>query len=144
MCSGREFAQFQFLFIIFCFNIYNIGDFNALPDHESIEYLLGNTKVEGKTGGFKDAWTQAQKKKATQLPENDPSRLGYSFPTWKPEKRIDFFLLNGDIDVKDIYLIGNTTLPANAKEADLIRTVSSDHLGLAALLYPTHLDAPKK
>ena len=70
--------------------------------------------------------------------DEDKEALGYSFPTWAPEKRIDFFMLNGDIDVEDIYLIGNTTLPPPTAGLDLTKLVSSDHLGLAARFYLTN------
>jgi endonuclease/exonuclease/phosphatase family metal-dependent hydrolase len=63
---------------------------------------------------------------------------GLSFPTWKPQKRIDFVLVKREkraeleVEVRDVHLMGNTTLAPEKR--DIHKEVSSDHLGLWALL----------
>lgn len=65
-------------------------------------------------------------------------RAGLSFPTWKPKKRIDFILVKREkraelaVEVRDVQLMGNTTLAPEKR--DLHKEVSSDHLGVWALL----------
>lgn len=60
---------------------------------------------------------------------------GLSFPTWKPQKRIDFILVKRArhaVGVLDVRLMGNATLAPEKR--DLHKEVSSDHLGVWALL----------
>jgi endonuclease/exonuclease/phosphatase family metal-dependent hydrolase len=60
---------------------------------------------------------------------------GLSFPSWKPQKRIDFILVKRaaeTVKVLDVRLLGNSTLAPEKR--DLHKEVSSDHLGLWALL----------
>jgi endonuclease/exonuclease/phosphatase family metal-dependent hydrolase len=35
-----------------------VGDFNDNPEGEAIQFLIGNHKLNGTTGDFKDAWKE--------------------------------------------------------------------------------------
>jgi endonuclease/exonuclease/phosphatase family metal-dependent hydrolase len=110
-----------------------VGDMNAEPASSSIELFL---KPSANRPSFIDSWL------ALHPDANDPNApkeaRGLSFPAWEPQKRIDFILVKQEqraewsVEVRDVHLMGNTTLAPEKR--DLHREVSSDHLGLCAVL----------
>jgi len=101
-----------------------MGDFNDEPDGWAILFLTGKASdIDGVTGDFRDSWI-----------ESNHEETGYTFPSDKPSKRIDFILYRGkglSLQQGSVELIGKE--PKSFQLPDDIKTVfASDHLGLRA------------
>lgn len=108
-----------------------VGDMNTEPGSRSMELLL-EVAPAGRAS-FVDAWVALHP--TANEPHASAAERGLSFPTWKPQKRIDFILVKRArraVEVLDVRLMGNTTLAPEKR--DLHKEVSSDHLGVWALL----------
>lgn len=58
-----------------------LGDFNAEPHERSHRFWVGEAELHGRRGDWTDAWTAGR-----------AGEEGFTFPAWRPEKRIDFVL----------------------------------------------------
>jgi endonuclease/exonuclease/phosphatase family metal-dependent hydrolase len=87
-----------------------VGDMNATPDHPALQLL--------RDAGYVDLWDKLHPNPITQ------EDLGFTFPSDKPIKRIDFGWANKLLAdyVCNITIIGNTPNPDG--------TYASDHYGL--------------
>ena len=99
-----------------------LGDFNATPDSPEI-HLLSNA-------GLKDAFVATSP--ASNVPETNRTGMqhrrasgetgsGYTAPSVNPTRRIDYIWVSSDLNVQDFSITGGH---------------ASDHLGVAATLYP--------
>lgn len=113
-----------------------VGDMNCEPHSRVIQFFLGKKTINGVSGDFKDVWTSIK-----------GDELGYTFRSWNLTKRIDFVLVKGDVQFKDVHVIGNSTQQVESRtpqqQHDIEQEVSSDHLGIVATLAYGRCIAPK-
>jgi endonuclease/exonuclease/phosphatase family metal-dependent hydrolase len=84
------------------------GDFNAEPEDPPIQFLHQQPDL-------KDAWIECH-----------PDDVGYTFPAWGPEKRIDYAFVPQAVPVLGVEIVG---------QVESRKTVSpSDHCGLLVTL----------
>lgn len=69
-----------------------LGDFNAEPEEKSYRFLVGDAAaaLHGRVGNWTDAWEAAAM--ADEEAGQEAPAAGLTFPSWRPEKRIDFIL----------------------------------------------------
>jgi hypothetical protein len=132
--SQRSSAAYQFL----------LGDFNAEPQEKSFRFLVGadpEAELRGHTGNWTDAWTAAELKGG----HGGGAQGGLTFPSWRPEKRIDFVLYRAQRPESE--RDGMLTCPAvpampkglRVAQVELVGTKpteGTEHLGGASMLEP--------
>jgi len=85
LALGRRARQSQFEFVSFlvedCPNVILMGDFNCEPHSEEMRWLTKNTRLSVPAEGLS------------------------TFPSWKPLKHIDHFLVTPSIDIEEIKVL---------------------------------------
>jgi len=84
------------------------GDFNAEPEDPPIQFLHQQPDLQ-------DAWITCH-----------PEDVGYTFPAWGPEKRIDYAFVPQSVSVQDVEIVGQV------ENREMVSP--SDHCGLLVTL----------
>lgn len=83
-----------------------VGDFNAEPHTPPMRYLL-------EKAAFADAWTALY-----------PDELGYTFASYKTQRRIDYILTTAEVEVNECLVVGD--------KPNVAGHWPSDHCGVVA------------
>ena len=119
-----------------------MGDLNAEPDDAALLWLTKGAGEEAKTHPFRDAWEEA----AVVSPDwTEERQRGYTFFAWNLEKRIDYFLLRGEVKVKTAHRLAagwseGDGEPREREEEEC----ASDHLGMALHLRIPRVHIPEE
>lgn len=92
------------------------GDLNGTPDDHMYKFFTGALTMEGITGDLIDVWANLG---------GGGGGDGFTFPAWKPEKRIDFLMMRSSAESS---LVANSIRLFGA--ASTQSAAASDHLGL--------------
>jgi len=121
-----------------------LGDLNATPNDQAIRYLCGKFKQDGESGDFVDAWSLAEDRSVIRSSSEgsgdrkDPDKVirnGYTFSSFEPNKRIDFFLLRGwdllpEARVQGFEILGRQTINGSNEAPMYV----SDHFPIQLIL----------
>eukprot|EP01060_Flectonema_neradi_P014543 TRINITY_DN2117_c7_g1_i1.p1 TRINITY_DN2117_c7_g1~~TRINITY_DN2117_c7_g1_i1.p1 ORF type:complete len:514 (+),score=94.17 TRINITY_DN2117_c7_g1_i1:34-1575(+) len=107
-----------------------MGDLNMIPSDNAMKYLLGEYEYKGDRCDFKDVWLLPGKRTHELDGEAGEEGLTFNNLNAKLEKRIDFVLVRGAVDMNSFELM--EVIGAKSKSPDELPP--SDHMGLSVLV----------
>nr|CCA26245.1 conserved hypothetical protein [Albugo laibachii Nc14] len=112
-----------------------LGDLNAEPQSEEIQFLQGTAALFGDKTDLRDSWLDKHVEPVPRSKERVDRSERFTFSSENPCKRIDLIFYRGQGVTKEIRLVGNNPLMEPLSNADKLNTNAmypSDHRGVIA------------